>query len=83
MSDDELREVDMGRRSLVKKLLAGAVAAPLIVSFGLDSVAGAGPSIGPNQTFGNQFDINPRKLKKQIKQFAHDAQHFGNQIFLP
>lgn len=75
MSDEELREVDYGRRALVKKLLAGAVAAPVIVSFGLDSVAAAGTVFTGNQTF------QPKKLKKKIKKFAHDAQHFGNMTF--
>jgi uncharacterized protein YybS (DUF2232 family) len=80
MSDEELREVDHGRRALVKKLLAGAVAAPLIVSFGLDGVASAAKTAGfmGNMPFPNQITVNKKKLKKGIKKFAHDAQHFGN-----
>jgi hypothetical protein len=63
-------------------LLAGAVAAPVIVSFGLDSIASAGPVSGGNQT-DNPFDINPRRLKRRIRRFAKNAQNFGNQTFLP
>lgn len=55
MSDERLEELGLPRRAFLKKVVAGAFVAPVVVSFGLDGIAEAGPIPFPNQTIPNQF----------------------------
>jgi len=67
MSTDRLDELGVPRRAFLKRAGAAALAAPLIVSFGIDAIA-EGTAVAsqsapnqclPNQTFANQT-FNPR-----------------------
>ena len=53
MSEERLQELGVSRRQFVKRIVAGAFVAPVVVSFGLDS-AQAGTQHFGNQHFGNQ-----------------------------
>lgn len=55
MSSERLEELGVPRRAFLKRAGAAALAAPLIVSFGLDAVAeGATGQSQPNQCLANQ-----------------------------
>ena len=62
MSTKHLDELGVPRRAFLKKAGAAALAAPVIVSFGMDAIAEGSTSTGlakpgqcfPNQTFANQ-----------------------------
>ena len=77
------------RRALVKKLAIGVFTAPVIASFGLDSIARAGTFDGrkhgqqacPNQAWGNQTDGN-QSVGNQTWGNQTDAnQTVGNQTW--
>lgn len=49
-----LESVDPSRRSFIKKMVAITFAAPVITTFGMESLATAGTQGKPNQTLPNQ-----------------------------
>lgn len=59
MSTDRLDELGVPRRAFLKKAAAAAIAAPVIVSFGMDAVAESAPTkpkqCHPNQSIPNQI----------------------------
>jgi hypothetical protein len=60
MSTERLEELGVPRRAFLKKAGAAALAAPLIVSFGMDAIAEASPTAQslPNQCYANQIFAN-------------------------
>jgi hypothetical protein len=79
----------LDRRALVKKLAIGAFTAPVIASFGLDSIARAGTFDGrkhghqacPNQTWGNQTDGNQSVGNQSWGDQSEANQTVGNQTW--
>jgi hypothetical protein len=54
MSEDRFQELGIPRRGFLKKTASAAFVAPVVVSFGLDGVAGADTGSFSNQTICNQ-----------------------------
>ena len=77
----------LDRRALVKKLAIGAFTAPVIASFGLDSIARAGTFDGgkhghqacPNQALGNQSVANQIDANQSRGNQIDANQTWGNQ----
>jgi len=58
MTEERMHELGIQRRPFLKRAIAGAFAAPVVVSFGLDGIAEADSLTIGNQTMGNQFCPN-------------------------
>lgn len=74
MSEERMQQLGIQRRPFLKRVIAGAFAAPVVVSFGLDGIAEAdsltmGNQFCPNMAFGNQARLRAqRDIELALKQ---------------
>jgi len=79
MSDERMEELGLPRRAFLKKAVAAAFAAPVVVSFALDGVAEAHQTL-PNQTLANQTYPNQCHPNQTLPNQSHPNQSWPNQV---